>query len=258
MKNIFKFMGVALIAGSMLFVACGKDDPEENNNTNTEEATYTLTLKVNDGNMGSVAADPQKSAYKKGDQVTVTATANQGYVFASWADGVTANPRTITFDSTNITLTAQFVEEVTDHATITFGESTWEATLIAGRNYASYGIIAMLFYNDYNATTTPHIYMQGSNTVGQFTMGQNYYSIEYYNNDADSVEITYSGGETEMGGGWQPASFSQNVTAIDLNQNTIAFTAEAVLIRYSEYVVDPQTATRKNLSMDINTSFVAY
>lgn len=46
MKNIFKFMGLALVAGSLLFTACKKD---ENDTTDTTPAnptpanTYTLT-----------------------------------------------------------------------------------------------------------------------------------------------------------------------------------------------------------------------
>lgn len=38
MKNIFKMMGIALLASSMLFVACNKDEnTDENNNTPQEE-----------------------------------------------------------------------------------------------------------------------------------------------------------------------------------------------------------------------------
>lgn len=39
MKNIFKVLAVALIAGSMLFVACKKDEDDTNNNTNTNTPT---------------------------------------------------------------------------------------------------------------------------------------------------------------------------------------------------------------------------
>lgn len=44
MKNIFKFMGIALVACSLM-VACGKDDPEENNDTTPD--TPTSVAKVN-------------------------------------------------------------------------------------------------------------------------------------------------------------------------------------------------------------------
>lgn len=52
MKNIFKLMGMALIAGSLMFVACNKDEEEENNNNNnggnnggtTTTASYKITF----------------------------------------------------------------------------------------------------------------------------------------------------------------------------------------------------------------------
>ena len=53
MKNIFKLMGVALIAGSMLFVACKKDennDDQNNNNNNNQPVNNdpTVSVKWND------------------------------------------------------------------------------------------------------------------------------------------------------------------------------------------------------------------
>lgn len=54
MKNIFKLMGMALIAGSLMFVACNKDEEEENNNNNggnnggtTTTASYKITFNGN-------------------------------------------------------------------------------------------------------------------------------------------------------------------------------------------------------------------
>ena len=35
MKNMFKMMGVALLAGAMLFTACKKDENTTNNGNNT-------------------------------------------------------------------------------------------------------------------------------------------------------------------------------------------------------------------------------
>ena len=49
MKNIFKLMGVALIAGSMLFVACNKDennDDQNNNNNNNQPVNNDPTVSV--------------------------------------------------------------------------------------------------------------------------------------------------------------------------------------------------------------------
>lgn len=47
MKNIFKLMGLALIAGSMMFVACNKDEnTDENNNTTPQEETIADGVSV--------------------------------------------------------------------------------------------------------------------------------------------------------------------------------------------------------------------
>lgn len=53
MKNIFKFMGLALVAGSLLFTACKKDEPETNDTTTPatpQENVYKITF---DGNVVS-------------------------------------------------------------------------------------------------------------------------------------------------------------------------------------------------------------
>lgn len=44
MKNMFKMMGVALLAGAMLFTACKKDENTTNNGNNTPTPTVTVTL----------------------------------------------------------------------------------------------------------------------------------------------------------------------------------------------------------------------
>jgi len=46
MKNIFKFMGLALVAGSLLFTACKKDEPE-NNDTTPNQPVSTVVKTVN-------------------------------------------------------------------------------------------------------------------------------------------------------------------------------------------------------------------
>ncbi|MCR5065995.1 MAG: hypothetical protein K6A67_09560 [Bacteroidales bacterium] len=52
MKNIFKFMGLALIAGSLMFTACKKDDDTNTNNdttNNNQEETIPDGVKVTFG-----------------------------------------------------------------------------------------------------------------------------------------------------------------------------------------------------------------
>ena len=66
----------------------------------------------NDKTNGSVTISPQKSEYEYGEQITITATANQGYVFDSWHneddEEISANATT-TIRVTDSTVTAIFV-----------------------------------------------------------------------------------------------------------------------------------------------------
>ena len=55
---------------------------------------YTLTVTAGDGGSISGAGD-----YNEGTELILTATANQGYVFNGWEDGINQNPRSITIDS---------------------------------------------------------------------------------------------------------------------------------------------------------------
>ena len=57
------------------------------------ENGYNVEVSVNDETFGSVAVESDCSTG------TLTATANEGYVFISWNDGNTDNPRTVTLTS---------------------------------------------------------------------------------------------------------------------------------------------------------------
>ena len=53
---------------------------------------YTITTSVNDEIMGSVS---DGGVYEEDSEITLTATANEGYCFMKWSDGNTENPRVI-------------------------------------------------------------------------------------------------------------------------------------------------------------------
>ena len=91
-------------------------------------ASYTLTVNTNNSSYGTVGltdtnigstgtrgtwyttksgqSSITETAYN-GDQITISAAANTGYLFSQWNDGVKTNPRTITI-SAAATYTAQF------------------------------------------------------------------------------------------------------------------------------------------------------
>ncbi len=90
----------------------------------TGEATYTatftatpktfggVTITTSDPTQGTVSATPEKDEYTYGEEVTITATPNDGYSFEGWVD---ENGNVISTDATttvtisgNTTITAQF------------------------------------------------------------------------------------------------------------------------------------------------------
>ena len=70
---------------------------------------YTLSVSVDPAGSGTVTLNPPGGTYDSGTQVTLTATANPGYVFDEWSGDLsgTDNPATITMDSDK-SVTAHF------------------------------------------------------------------------------------------------------------------------------------------------------
>ena len=74
------------------------------------EVNHTVSVAANDNTMGTVTGG---GSYKKNASAVLTATANEGYEFVSWNDGITDNPRTIIVTA-DTTLIATFkAKEVT-------------------------------------------------------------------------------------------------------------------------------------------------
>ena len=78
MRRSACFMTMAL-AVAMLFFACHNEK-------------YTITVNVNDPAMGTVTGGGE---FKENTQITIEAKANEGYIFVSWSDGNTDNPRKV-------------------------------------------------------------------------------------------------------------------------------------------------------------------
>ncbi len=75
------------------------------------QITHTLTVDVSPAATSSVTLDPSGGTYNYGDTVTITPTANSGYVFYEWSGdaGGNDNPLTIIMDSDK-NITANFVD----------------------------------------------------------------------------------------------------------------------------------------------------
>ncbi|HSB05495.1 MAG TPA: fibronectin type III domain-containing protein [Thermodesulfobacteriota bacterium] len=70
----------------------------------------SLTPNVNPPGSGVITRDPEKVIYANGEQVTLTARANEGYIFKDWSGGVAGETNLITLSMKgNITATANFI-----------------------------------------------------------------------------------------------------------------------------------------------------
>ncbi len=98
-----------------------------------EDTRYTITVNPNDPTMGTVSG---AGVYYGGEQVVLTATANEHYHFVQWGDGSTQNPRTVTVVS-DADYTAVFES---DKFTITVTANDPTMGSVAGSGEYEYGV----------------------------------------------------------------------------------------------------------------------
>jgi len=97
--------------------------------------TYTITASSNNNAYGTVSGG---GTYQEGETVTLTATANNGYVFTSWNNGSTANPLIFTATA-NATYIATFVNEnsVTMYTITVESSNNQMGTVTGGGRFAA-------------------------------------------------------------------------------------------------------------------------
>ncbi len=211
-----RFLGVAILACSMLFVSCKKDKQ------------FTITVNSNNAEWGTVAGG---GTYAENAQATLTATAKNGYIFVKWQDGNTTNPRTITVTKDE-TYTATFEEA--PQSTITFGSQTWtNAELDFDVQSFPNNIFAWILVNN------PSDFPQFQGKLGKHTGSFNLESGEIY--------LLFVQNETESTPDWQTKNLNETITAIDLTELTISATINGTLKSQS-------TSEEKALNITFNNA----
>lgn len=203
-----RFLGMVLLACSVLFVSCKKDKQ------------YTITVNANDTTMGTVTGG---GVYAANATATLTATANTGYKFVKWQDGNTSNPRDITVTKDE-TYTATF-EALPDGVYVVFGSLRWDgAYFIAEATNELFApanrMIVQLQQNsnsDYPMIQTciPNIVNTLSNQVSTF-----HYTL-FMANENDEYEPNKPN--------WHSTDLTTSVTAIDLTAQTISATQTGMM-----------------------------
>lgn len=224
MKNIFKLMGIALIAGSMM-VACGEKNDVE---------MYTITANANDATMGTVTGGGE---YEVNSSITLEAVANAGYVFVNWEDGTTNNPRIVTVTG-DATYTANFAPE--QGVKVTFGTNTWEAGYINGQVVS--GSALLLACGQTTSTAYPQFILQyaadgalaagtfqGSSTVTNSVSFDGPQIWYFESDDNDFIQLTYQDGSSVIAGDWWDKTMTLNISEFDATALTISCIANATM-----------------------------
>ena len=169
--------------------------------TTAEVETFTITVTANPAAGGNVSGG---GTYMQGASCTLTATANTGYTFTGWSDGVTTNPRTVTvtepatyvanfeLQSFNITVSADPTEggTVSGGGTYNYGTSvTLTATPAAGYafiNWTKNGSVVST-----NATYTFNV-TEGGNYVAHFSQNSYTLTVNYKYADGSTAAASHT------------------------------------------------------------------
>lgn len=261
MKNVFRFLGIAFVACSML-VACG-DDTE----------TFTIKVKANDSSMGTVTGGGK---YESGATATLTATANAGYKFVNWEDNSTNNPRLVTVTA-DAEYTANF--EAESGVSVTFGTTNWDAQYINAQmsSNAINVAVGQTSSNSYPIANLYNSWESGSPAAGTFNAapemtlsGETSVSISFGNPYFwyfESGNVTLgSGSNTIATGDWWAKTITLNISALDADAMTASMIVNATMAHFTEMfnnqgqltTLDFNDCTAKDATMTVtNQTFTA-
>ena len=243
MKNIFKFMGIALVAGSML-VACGPDDPED-------ETTYTITVNSNDNTLGTASIEPNKAEYNNGETVTITATPSSNATFQNWNGSITDNPYTFTVTG-DATYTANFQAKPQSTWSLTFDGSALDVSGFSDWQTNGQGTILLQCASsaEGNSVYFPYFvaWLSGTSTSNLAVNEQG--GVELYK------DTYYTAGEDQYGDWQYYSTNNMNCTVLDMTANTLSFTMALTMYNLGNIVdgtaSEPSDCEQKSLGFTGN------
>ncbi|MCQ2271984.1 MAG: hypothetical protein MJZ72_04260 [Bacteroidales bacterium] len=237
-----RFLGVAILACSMLFVSCKKDKQ------------YTITVNSNNTAWGTVTGG---GTYAENATATLTATAKEGYKFVQWIDGNTSNPRTITVTA-DATYTATFAENAgpgphgEEGITVSFMGNTWEPGFV---NYNEY-----LYYNSdiclYDLWIEEDNYLPSTDGILELDANaEQGFQLNYYKETGYTLE-TEDGEEVSTGDyAWLSSYYNDPITMSNVNFDATSmiasFTLNASLIDIYAYFAE-ETSVYENMTIVYN------
>lgn len=217
MKRAFQSLCLVAIACFGLAASC-VDDIEDLVNDNTDK-TYDITVLADPAEGGTVSGG---GTYNDGDEIRLTATANNGYTFDGWSNGSHDNPLYITVTK-NATYTAYFTRngsggEQTSYTIQTNANPSNGGSVTGGGTYnaGSTATLTAVANNGYHFvnwqdgnTQNPRTITVNSNATYTANFAQNgggggetttSYSLVF---DGQTLDVAgYSGGATDGNGVW--------------------------------------------------------
>lgn len=232
-----------------------------------ETPTYTITTAVSPTGGGTVTGG---GTYESGASATLTATANSGYTFKQWSDGVTTASRTITVNG-DATYTAIF--EVTTSSEQIIIEEVTTPVVISAANTSTYLKFVPKYSGKYtfvsldqtdldpdgaiydsNKTSLASDYAKGAVSVSydSFVAGATYYlSIRLYDGTGTvNVKVSYDNSSSSQQG------VAMYATTNDSSMGTATLTPNRSDNMY--YVDDTYTLTAQPNSGYIISSMKIY
>ncbi|MFA5000983.1 MAG: GLUG motif-containing protein [Candidatus Paceibacterota bacterium] len=132
---------------------------DEGNDYPKLQALTSYTLTYTAGDNGSITGDSPQTVLRSADGSAVTAVPATGYQFVSWSDDSTANPRTDTSITANVSVTATFEAIPSSHSSGGSSVSSQVSNLLAmGNTQAAQALMTQyptLFTNQPIVPTAP-------------------------------------------------------------------------------------------------------
>lgn len=251
-----KIFGMAILACSVLFVSCKKDDKKDDSSK-----SYTITVKANDAAMGTVTGG---GSYAANASATLTATANNGYEFVQWQDGNKDNPRTITVTAdATYTATFQAKQAAGGTTSISFNSNQWNAANVITVDYSDEGYLTYYIFKTESSQEDTYLLGFLETAAGTYTYAETYDCMKYYDmsyvytaDEAGAAVLQCEVGDQYYGWNADVNSFAETVTGVDLNAHTTTATFTEEIFDIAEYVAagGQSYGTTKTLNGNMNNA----